>query len=166
MRGPEPAAIVAGIGNMYRGDDGVGPVVAARLAPHMPSRVRLLAGMDDPLELIDAWDGADLAIVVDAVVSGAEAGTIHELDATTALPAMFSRLSTHVFSVAQVIELGRLLGRMPNRLIVIGIEATDMTQGRLELTPAVAAAVDHVVARVRALVDVGGLATAPGANGA
>jgi Ni,Fe-hydrogenase maturation factor len=41
---------------------------------------------------------------------------------------------------------------MPGRVVVIGVEAADMTQGRLELTPVVAAAVDVVVARVRKLV--------------
>ncbi len=145
-------AIVAGIGNVYRGDDGVGPVVAARLAPHLPSSVLLLSGLDDPLRLIEEWDGVALVVVVDAVVSGAAAGTVHEMEATEPRPAMLRRLSTHVFSVAQVIDLGVVLRRMPRRLVVIGVEAADMTQGRLELTPAVAAAVDCVVARVRELV--------------
>ena len=51
-----------------------------------------------------------------------------------------------------MIELGTVLRRMPGRLVVIGVEAADMTQGRLELSPAVEAAVDVVVARVRKLV--------------
>ncbi len=148
-----PAAIVvAGIGNLYRGDDGVGPVVASRLTPALPSSVRVLEGLDDPSSLIDAWEHAELAIVIDAVVSGSEAGTVHELVVDGPLPAMFRRLSTHLFGVAQVIELGTVLHRMPGRIVVIGVEAADMTRGKPELTPAVAAAVDVVVARVRKLV--------------
>ncbi len=147
-----PRAIVAGIGNLYRGDDGVGPVVAARLAPFLPSSVRILSGLDDPLALIEEWDGVDLVVVVDAVVSGAAAGTVHVIEATEPQPAMLQRLSTHVFSVAQVIDLGVVLRRMPRRLVVIGVEAAEMRKGRLELSPAVAAAVDEVIARVRDLV--------------
>ena len=145
-------AVVAGVGNVYRGDDGVGPVVVSRLASTVPATVRIMAGLDDPLELIDAWEHLPLAIVVDAVVSGGEAGTVHELEVDGPLPAMFRRLSTHLFSVAQVIELGMVLDRMPERIVVIGVEASDLTQGRLELTPAVAGAVDVVVARVRKII--------------
>ncbi len=151
---------------MYRGDDGVGLVVAARLAPHLPSSVRLLAGLDDPLQLIEAWEGVPLVIVVDAVVSGAEAGTVHELEATTPLPAMLRRLSTHVFSVAQVIELGTMLHRMPDRLVILGVEATDVTQGRLELTPAVAGAIETVVTRVRELLAEAQVMAAGGSSNA
>lgn len=145
-------AVVAGIGNGYRGDDGVGPAVATRLGSQLPGTVQVIATVDDPLLLIEVWDGLPLAIVIDAVVSGAPAGTVHELEVGGSLPSMFRRLSTHLFSVAQVIELGTVLHRMPQRLVVVGVEAADMTQGRTELTPAVAAAVDVVVARVRKLL--------------
>lgn len=145
-------AVVAGIGNGLRGDDGVGPAVADRLGTALGVGVRVIAPVDDPLVLIDAWDRLPLAIVIDAVVSGAPAGTVHELEVGGSLPSMFRRLSTHLFSVAQVIELGTVLHRMPRRLVVVGVEAADMTQGRTELTPAVAAAVDVVVARVRKIL--------------
>ena len=61
-------------------------------------------------------------------------------------------------SGADVIELGMVLERMPSRLVVIGVEAADVTQGRLELTPAVAAAVDRVIERIRQLVAPDGAA--------
>ena len=146
------SVVVAGIGNVYRGDDGVGPVAAERLARDVGDGVRVIAGLDDPLMLIDAWEHARLAVVIDAVVSDAAPGTVHELHVEGPLPSMFRRLSTHVFSVAQVIELGTVLDRMPARIVVIGVEAANMTQGRMELTPAVAASVDVVIARVRKLV--------------
>jgi len=149
---PAPRVLVAGVGNVYRGDDGVGPVVAARLGPTLPSTVRTLEGIQDPLLVIEAWDGAELAVVIDAVVSTERPGTVHVLEVAGPLPAMFRRLSSHLFSVAQVIELGHVLGRMPARLVVIGVEAADMGQGRVGLSPVVEAAVDDVVARVRVLV--------------
>jgi hydrogenase maturation protease len=152
VRTPAPRVVVAGIGNVYRGDDGVGPAIAARLGPMLPSSVLVLEGLDDPLELIDAWDGAELAVVVDAVVSTARPGTVHQMEISGSLPAMLRRLSTHLFSVAQVIELGTVLERMPDRLVVVGVEAAEVGQGRVGLTPAVESAADQVVAEVRTLV--------------
>ncbi len=152
MSALSPRVVVAGIGNVYRGDDGVGPVIAARLGPMLPSSVLVLEGLDDPIELIDAWEGVELAVVVDAVVSSAKPGTVHQLEISGPLPAMFRRLSTHLFSVAQVIELGAVLERMPDRLVVIGVEAAEVNQGRVGLTAQVEAAADRVVADVWALV--------------
>lgn len=149
---PPPRIVVAGIGNVYRGDDGVGPAIAARLGPMLPSSVLVLEGLDDPLQLIDAWDSAELAVVVDAVVSTAKPGTVHQMEISGPLPAMLRRLSTHLFSVAQVIELGTVLERMPDRLVVIGVEAAEMGQGCVGLTAAVEAAVEQVVGDVRTLV--------------
>lgn len=148
------STIVAGVGNLFRGDDGVGPVVASRISARAPSSVRVISGLEDPLELIDAWEHADLAVVIDAVVSDEPPGTVHEIEVEGPLPAMFRRLSTHLFSVAQVIELGTVLQRMPRRLVLIGVEAADVGQ-RPELSPSVAAAVDDVVARVRRLIAEG-----------
>jgi hydrogenase maturation protease len=147
-------AVVAGVGNPYRGDDGLGPVVVARLAGRLPSTVRLLTDVDDPTLLIDAWDDVPLAVVVDAVVSRAPVGTVHEVEILDEAPEMLRRLSTHVFGVAQAIELGMVLGRMPDRLVVLGVEADDVTLGRVHLSPAVESAVDTVVDRVAALVEV------------
>lgn len=152
MTSPPPRVVVAGIGNLYRGDDGVGPVIAARLRSMLPSTVLVLEGLEDPLELIGPWDGAELAVVVDAVVSTDKPGTIHELELSGPLPVMLRRLSTHLFSVAQVIELGRVLERTPQRLVVFGVEVAEMGLGRIGLSPAVEAAVDDVVAAVRRLV--------------
>jgi len=153
MTASPPRVVVAGIGNLMRGDDGVGPVVATRLAPALPASVRTLVGLGDPLELIEVWDGAELAIVVDAVVSGAPPGTIHVLDADEPLPSMFRRLSTHLFSVAQVIELGRVMERTADRVVVIGVEAASMDQDQIGLTPQIDAAAREVVSIVTAMVD-------------
>ena len=153
MTAPKTRVVVAGIGNLMRGDDGVGPVVATRLAPALPPSVKTLVGLGDPLELIEVWDGAELAIVVDAVVSGSPPGTIHVLDADAPLPSMFRRLSTHLFSVAQVIELGRVMERIADRVVVIGIEAASMDQDKVGLTPEIDAAAREVVAIVRAMVE-------------
>jgi hydrogenase maturation protease len=67
---------VIGIGNRRRSDDAAGLEVVARLRGALPEEIELLEPEGEPTSLIDAWRGADAAWVVDAVSSGAPAGTI------------------------------------------------------------------------------------------
>jgi hydrogenase maturation protease len=140
--------LVIGVGNRYRSDDRAGLEVARRLHGAGTFEVRESEG--EPLGLIDVWEGADAAIVVDAVSSGAAPGTIHRLDASAkALPANIGGApSTHAVGLGEAIELGRTLGRLPGKLIVYGIEGERFNAGE-ELSPRVAAAVEEVVERVR-----------------
>ena len=75
------------------------------------------------------------------------------LDAThEPLPAGFTGTSTHAFSLAQAIELGRALGRLPERLLVVGIEGEGFEAGAGP-GAAVAAALEHGAAEVLARLD-------------
>jgi hydrogenase maturation protease len=136
--------VVIGVGNAFRGDDAVGLAVAERVRERAAG-LEVIVCEQEPVRLLDAWAGADLALLVDAVSSGAEPGTVHRLDATRdAVPATVFRGSTHAFGVAEVVELGRALGRLPERLLVFGVEGAEFRAGR-ELTPGVAAAVEPLV---------------------
>ena len=140
--------VVIGIGNAYRGDDAAGLAVAERCRTRLPAGVRVLEAEQEPSRLIDAWEGADAAFVVDAVVSGSRAGTIHRYDATDApLPAGVFRSSTHAFGVGDAVELARALHRLPRRVDLYGVEGAVFEAGAA-LSPPVAAAVDDVVSRL------------------
>ena len=65
------------LGSRYRGDDAVGPLVADRLRA---AGATVLECDDEPTRLLDAWAGLDLVVIVDAVSSGAAAGTVHRVD--------------------------------------------------------------------------------------
>jgi len=139
--------LVIGVGNSYRSDDAAGLQVARRLRDARELDVRESEG--EPVALLDEWDGADAAIVIDAVFSGAPPGTIHRLDASAKpLPAQIAGApSTHAVGLGQAIELGRTLGRLPRKLIVYGIEGERFTAGE-DLSPRVAAAIGQLVERV------------------
>jgi hydrogenase maturation protease len=140
------SAVVIGVGNAYRRDDGVGPAVAARLRGRHD--VEVVTCEQEPSRLLDAWAGAGLALVVDAVASGAEPGTIHRFDASErALPTSVFRGSTHALGVGEAIELARTLGRLPGRVLVYGVEGDEFAAGD-RLSPAVAAAVGPLVAEL------------------
>jgi hydrogenase maturation protease len=142
MRDPLPQArrrpLVVGVGNAARGDDAAGLLAA-----------RALGGIElegDPSALIDLFDGADEAVVIDALRSGAPAGTVRRIDvAEQPLPAdVRSSASTHLVGLADAIELARALGRLPPRVTVYAIEGERFDTGAPVSTP-VAAAINAVV---------------------
>jgi hydrogenase maturation protease len=144
--------LVIGIGNPDRGDDGVGVQIARRVAAERPD-VRLLV-LDDPCEALSAWAPADTVVVTDAVRSGGEPGEIHIVDAVRqTLPAgSWAAGGTHAMGIAAVVELGRALGRLPQRLVVVGVEADHFDYGA-PMSDAVAAAVPTAAAAVHAAID-------------
>ncbi len=133
---------VIGLGNEWRSDDGAGPEVARRLGG--------LALTGEPIGLVEALNGCLEAVLVDAVFSGAPAGTVHRFEAADEpLPVrLFGASSTHALGLAEALELARSLGRLPQKVGVYGIEGADFSFGR-GLTPEVAAAVSRVVEEVR-----------------
>jgi len=141
--------LVLGVGNPYRHDDGVGPEVAERLAD---SGIATRAESGEGAELMEAWRGFSHVILVDAAASGAAAGTLHRFEAAESrLPTGLFHYSSHLFSVAEAIEMARILDRLPERMTVYGIEGRDFSYGE-GLSVEVAAAADFVEAEIRALV--------------
>lgn len=139
--------MILGVGNDFRGDDAAGLHAARRLREKLP-QARVIERDGDLAGAIECWTGEDMVIVIDAVFSGAEAGTIHRFEAhARPLSSRFFRGSTHSFGVAEAIELARALDRLPRRLIVYGIEGASFTTGD-SLSPRVAESVEEVVIRV------------------
>lgn len=137
--------VVIGVGNPYRHDDAAGLAVAEALQDRVPDGVAVLPCEQEPSRIVDSWHGAHAAVVVDAVSSGAEPGTVHRVDATAEpVPAHVFRSSTHAFGVGEAIELARALGRLPERVVVYGVEGATFSAG-VGLTERVAAAVGGVV---------------------
>lgn len=141
--------LVIGIGNPWRHDDAAGVELARRLAAAAPESVTVREQEGEPVALVDAWEGAEAAVIVDAVSSGAPPGTVHRFDAVSGpLPARTFAHSTHALGLAEAIELGRALGRLPERLAVYGIEGERFDAGA-GLSPAVERAVDRLCAELR-----------------
>jgi len=100
----------------------------------------------EPLEMIEACEGVGAVCIVDAVCSGAPAGSLHRLDASTQpLPASLFGVSTHRLGLADALEIARALGRLPPRVLVYGVEGTRFEPGR-PLSPEVALAADQLAA--------------------
>ena len=145
--------LIIGLGNQYRRDDAVGLTVARYLKEQVPKHVRVLEASSEGASLMESWKDADAVILIDAVHSGAEPGTLHRLDAhTQPMPSEFSHCSTHAFSAAEAIELARALGQLPPRLVVYGVEGKTFESGlglSLEVEKAVQKVVEHVLGDLR-----------------
>jgi hydrogenase maturation protease len=147
-------SIVIGIGNRDRGDDAVGPIVCDRLHarhPADPDR-QVVVCEGSILDLALHWDHDDHVVIVDAVQPGDEPGRIVTIDATVDPLPTPGAVSTHEIDVSVAIELARAIGRMPARLLIVGVEAAQ-TEWGAPPSHAVEAAIDSVVELVVELVD-------------
>ena len=147
-------AVLIGIGNIYRCDDGIGPALIAAIEPHCPAGVTLTISAGEPGQLLDAWCGVPLVVLVDAVLCDEPVpGRIHRsvLDTAAAeTPAASMRAgsaSTHGLGIPDAIRLARALDCAPRRLVVFAVEAADIGFGT-GLSPAVAASLPALTGMV------------------
>ncbi|WP_030664746.1 hydrogenase maturation protease [Streptomyces rimosus] len=149
-----PRIAVIGVGNAFRHDDGIGPAVVHRLRERaldrpLPSSVALVDCDGESGRLMSVWEGAELAIVVDAAhAHPGLPGRVHRFDheGPYARPAA---TSSHGLGLGEAIELSDALGRLPGRLIVFAVEGADSSLGT-GLSPAVAGVLDRLAATVEA----------------
>jgi len=122
--------LVIGIGNLYRGDDAFGCIVAQDLRGRLPGHYKAIEHDGEPAGLIDCWQGIDSVYLVDAVSSGTKAGTIFEFDLVSrSLPDEFNLYSTHAFGVPQAVELARVLHKLPGAITFVGVEGESFDAG-------------------------------------
>jgi hydrogenase maturation protease len=136
--------LVAGVGNVFLGDDGFGVEVARRLAQGpLPPGVEVadigIRGIHLAYQLLD---GYDLLILIDAVARDGPPGTLFviEPDARTLVP----ELDAHGVDPTSVLELGRTLGSSLPRTLLVGCVPLS-TEERLGLSPPVEQAVEEAV---------------------
>lgn len=147
--------LLLGLGNLDRGDDAVGLDVAVRVAARLgmplvddgggpgPVAVDTWSGPD--LDLLDRWAGHDRVLVVDASRGAGPPGTRRRVVVDPDHVTDTGRpTGSHAMGLPRVIALGRCLGRLPDRIELVTIEAGSVDAGR-DLTPAVAVAAAALV---------------------
>ena len=153
--------LVAGIGNIFKGDDAFGVEVARRLAQsQLPAGVKVvdfgICGIDLTYALLDGYDAA---ILVDTAKRGAAPGTLSivapERQSTEAIAPGEIFLEPHDLDPAKVLRVVETLGGGCQRILLVACEPEtfgDEETGAMGLSPPVAAAVDEAVMAVERLV--------------
>ena len=157
----QPRILVAGIGNIFLGDDAFGSEVARRLIERrsLPVEARVvdfgIRGFDLTYALLD---GYDVTVFVDATPRGAEPGTLYtiepdlrELDETDAQAAL---VEPHGMNPLKVLAVVKSMGGQLKRILLVGCEPAPLEseEGVMGLSEPVEAAVDEAVEMVEALV--------------
>jgi hydrogenase maturation protease len=154
---PSRRILVAGIGNLFLGDDGFGCAVATAL-----SDAPLGDGVDVAdfgvrgMDLAYALRDYDAAVLVDAAPLGEPGGSLAVLEPQ--IDDEVAEIETHAMDPLRVLRLARELGGLPERTLIVACQPQavpdpDSDEIAAELSAPVRAAVDEAVAVVRELVD-------------
>jgi hydrogenase maturation protease len=137
--------LLIGIGNAFRHDDALGLEGARRLKAAKCRGLQVKEHGGDGAALMEAWQGSDRVILLDATCSGAAPGTLFSFDAVKRpLPSQFQSSSSHSFGLAEAVEMARALNRLPRVLRVLGVEGRDFSAGQ-GLSPEVESGLQQVV---------------------
>jgi hydrogenase maturation protease len=152
--------LIAGVGNVFLGDDGFGVEVVKRLAGRdLPEGVEVkdfgIRGMDLAYALLDDYE---LVVLVDAVPRGQRPGTVYLIEPEVESGEEVA-LDTHGMDPVKVLKLSRALGARPTRVLVVGCEPKVIVTGEdyddmlMGLSGPVLAGVEEAAKLVESLVE-------------
>jgi hydrogenase maturation protease len=152
-----PRVLVAGIGNIFLGDDGFGVEVAGRMrGRELPQGARVedfgIRGVHLAYELLDGYDAL---VLVDAVPMGEEPGTVAliepELSELDRGDDVAPTMEAHSMSPAVVLDMVAGLGGRVGRVLIVGCQPASLEEG-IGLSEPVAAAVERAIEAVDELL--------------
>ena len=162
MATKSPSVLIAGIGNIFLGDDAFGVEVARRLANRkLPDRVKVvdfgIRGFDLAYALLDRFD---VTILVDACPRGGAPGTLYVIEpdlnvsAEDAAEAAQTTVDAHSMNPMNVIRMAKSMGGDLKRILLVGCEPLTLgpEEGAMGLSEPVAAMVEEAANRIESLV--------------
>jgi hydrogenase maturation protease len=154
--------LVAGVGNIFLGDDGFGVEVALALSKRqLPESVKVkdfgIRGFDLAYALLDPWDAV---IIVDALPRGEAPGTLYvvepDLKALSGGASVETAINPHGMDPVRVLNLAASQGTISAQVLVVGCEPQDFgdeLEGRMGLSSLVQAAVEEAAKMVLELAE-------------
>jgi hydrogenase maturation protease len=149
---PNKRILVAGVGNVLRGDDGFGPAVSELLGGLPEGAEVIETGIGGIALLQELMAGCSGLILIDAVERGAPPGTVFfiepEVEEAAHVP------DVHLANPARVLSMAKTIGVLPDRVVIIGCQPADTEELCQGLSPfvqrALAIAVDKIEETVHA----------------
>lgn len=159
------SVLVLGIGNLIMADDGAGVRAVQRLQRdyRFPAGVTVLDGGTLGLDLLPWLEGTEQLLMVDAVETGREPGTVVRLEGEELPLALKTKLSPHQVGLQDLLAVAELQGFSPQKMVLWGVQPAVLEMGT-ELSSAVAAQMDTLVDRVLAELAGWGVAGQPTAG--
>jgi hydrogenase maturation protease len=158
----KPTILVAGVGNIFLGDDAFGVEVALSLTRRrLPESVSVkdfgIRGFDLAYALLDPWEAV---IIVDALPRGEAPGTLYAVEPNLAgmgnpvSPDM--AMNPHGMDPVRVLHLAASMGAIPAQVLIVGCEPQDFgdeLEGRMGLSSPVQAAIEEASNMVEELIE-------------
>ena len=137
--------LIAGMGNVLRGDDGFGIRVIERMSRlQLPASVDLYEAGAAGIALVQKlMEGYEACIIVDAAQCNGVPGTLYRL--IPDVPMSPGSIGMHELNPSKVLALARAMGALPSEVVLIGCEPQDTDELCQELSAPVAGAVDQAV---------------------
>lgn len=144
--------VVAGFGNVLRGDDGFGVEVVRRLERQgLCEGVRIVdVGIAGFQLMHELFERCDRLVIVDAMRRGGAPGSIYVSEVTAVEIAPDADM--HATVPSQALGWAKAVGVLPPRVVLIGCEPAVVDELTMALSPAVEAAVEPALERIRELV--------------
>ena len=143
--------LVAGVGNVLRGDDGFGPAVTELLG-HLPERAVVVETGTGGIALLqELMVGCDGLVLIDACDRGAAPGTVFVLE-----PEVGEGVHTpdvHLANPDRVLSMAKTMGYLPDRVRIIGCQPQEMDELCQGLSPVVQRALPYAVQKIEEIVD-------------
>jgi hydrogenase maturation protease len=157
----KPRILVAGIGNIFLGDDAFGSEVARKLQQRqLPADVSVvdfgIRGFDLAYALLD---GHEVTILVDATPRGEAPGTLYTIEPDVSeLDELNSEslvLETHGMNPMKVLAMVKSMGGVFRRILLIGCEPAPLEseEGKMGMSEPVQRAVEEAVRIVESLLE-------------
>ncbi|MDQ6749495.1 MAG: hydrogenase maturation protease [Actinomycetota bacterium] len=143
--------LVAGVGNVLRGDDGFGPAVTELLG-HLPEQAEVIeTGIGGIALLQELMVGCDGLVLIDALDRGAPPGTVFVIEPDVAEGVHVP--DVHLANPDRVLMMAKTMGVLPDRVVIVGCQIAEVDKLGEGLSPAVQAALATAVTRIEETVN-------------
>jgi len=145
-RKPEPQILVLGIGNVLMQDEGLGVRAVERLQEQyrLPPGVRVVDGGVMGLELLPYLEDAERVLILDAVRTSLQPGSVIRLKGRDIPVALALKTSIHQVGLQEILAVSRFRGTLPAHISLWGMEPSSIEVGT-DLSPTISAALDRLV---------------------